>query len=61
MSIGIVNYQLGNIIQKAELALRKAREVSRNRVEYYDESRDYLSFIEENNFWTARIAKALQK
>ncbi|MBL1244837.1 MAG: EAL domain-containing protein [Sulfurimonas sp.] len=59
VSIGIVNYQLGNIIQKAELALRKAREVSRNRVEYYDESRDYLTFIEKNNSWTARIAYAL--
>ena len=59
VSIGIVNYQLGNIIQKAELALRQAREVSRNRVEYYDESRDYLSLIEENNSWTSRIAHAL--
>lgn len=59
VSIGIVNYQLGNIIQKAELALRQARKISRNRVEYYDESRDYLSFIEENNLWTARIAHAL--
>ncbi|MDF1877869.1 diguanylate cyclase [Sulfurimonas sp. SAG-AH-194-L11] len=59
VSIGIVNYQLGNIIQKAELALRKARKISHNRVEYYDESRDYLSFIEENNSWTARISYAL--
>jgi len=59
VSIGIVHYQLGNIIQKAEIALRQAREVSRNRVEYYDENRDYLSFIEENNSWTARIANAL--
>ena len=59
VSIGIVNYQLGNIIQKAELALRKAREVSRNRVEYYDESRDYISSIKNNNSWTARITYAL--
>ena len=59
VSIGIVHYQIGNIIQKAEIALRQAREISRNRVEYYDESRNYLSFIEENNSWTGRIANAL--
>ncbi|MDF1883864.1 EAL domain-containing protein [Sulfurimonas sp. SAG-AH-194-C21] len=60
VSIGIVNYQLGNIIQKAEIALRQAREVSRNRVEYYDESKDYFAYIEENNNWTTRIAHALK-
>ncbi len=61
VSIGIVYNQLGNIIQKAEIALRQARKVSRNRVEYYRDSLDIISTIEENNSWTGRIAKALEK
>ena len=60
VSIGIVYYQLGNIIQKAEIALRQARKVSRNRVEYYNDSLDIIHSIEENNSWTGRIAKALE-
>ena len=59
VSIGIVKCQIGNIIQKAELALRQARKVSRNRVEYYHDSLDIISNIEENNSWTAKLAKAL--
>jgi len=59
VSIGIVQCQIGNIIQKAELALRQARRISRNRVEYYHDSLDIITSIEKNNSWTARIAKAL--
>jgi len=61
VSIGIVYYQLGNIIQKAEIALRQARKVSRNRVEYYRDSLEIITTIEENNSWTGRIAKALER
>jgi diguanylate cyclase (GGDEF)-like protein len=61
ISIGIVQCQIGNIIQKAELALRQARKISKNRVEYYHDSLDIISNIEENNSWTARIASALAK
>ena len=59
VSIGIVHSQLGNIIQKAEIALRQARRISHNRVEFYNQSLELLDDIEENNLWTARIAKAL--
>ena len=60
VTIGIVYYEVGNIIQKAEIALRQARRVSRNRVEYYSDSLEMHNVIEENNSWTGRIAKALE-
>jgi len=60
VTIGIVYYEVGNIIQKAEIALRQARRVSRNRVEYYSDSLEMHNLIEENNSWTGRIAKALE-
>lgn len=61
VSIGIAYRQQGNIIQKAEIALRQARRISRNRVEYYTDSLETMRTIEENNSWTRRIAKALEE
>lgn len=61
VSIGIVHSQLGNIIQKAEIALRQARKISHNRVEFYRQSLELLDDIEENSIWTARIARALEQ
>lgn len=60
VTIGIVYYQLGNIIQKAEIALKQARKVSRNRVEYYSDSLDLIHTIAINNEWTFRIIKAIE-
>lgn len=60
VSIGIVHYQLGNIIQKAEIALRQARNISRNRVQYYTDSLEFVANIDENNLWTSRIVQALE-
>jgi len=60
VTIGIVYYEIGNIIQKAEIALRQARTVSRNRVEYYSDTLEMHDLIEENNSWTGRIVKALE-
>ena len=59
VSIGIVHYELGNIIQKAGIALRQARKISRNRVEYYTDASEFTKIIEYNNLWTARIVEAL--
>ncbi len=61
VSIGIVHYELGNIIQKAEIALRQARKISRNRVEYYTNASEFTKVIEYNNLWTARIAQAISE
>ncbi len=61
VTIGVVHFEVGNIIQKAEIALRQARRVSKNRVEYYSNSLDMIHVIEENSSWTFRIAKALEK
>ena len=61
VTIGIVHFEIGNIIQKAEIALRQARRISRNRIEYYSNSLDMVHSIEENNSWTSRIANALDE
>jgi len=60
VTIGIVYHEFENMIQKAGIALRQARIVSRNSVQYYSDSLEMNNFIEENNFWTSRIAKALE-
>lgn len=59
VTIGIVYYEISNIIQKAEIALREARRVSRNRVEYYTDTLEINDVIEQNNAWTGRITNAL--
>ena len=59
VTIGIVFYESNNIIQKAEIALREARRVSRNRVEYYTDTLEMHEVIEQNNAWTGRISNAL--
>jgi len=61
VTIGIVHFEVDNIIQKAEIALRQARRVSRNRIQYYSSSLDMINTIEENNNWTSRIATALEE
>lgn len=61
VTVGIVHYQLGNIIQKAEIALKQARTVGRNRVEYYSDSLDLMQTISTNNEWTFKIIKAIEK
>lgn len=59
VTIGIVYYELSNIIQKAEIALREARRVSRNRVEYYSDTLEMHEVIEQNSIWTGRISAAI--
>jgi len=59
VTIGIVENEIGNIIQKAEFALREARKHGRNRVQQYSENLNVINQIEENTKWTKWLKEAL--
>jgi diguanylate cyclase (GGDEF)-like protein len=59
VTIGIVEQDHGNMIQKAEIALREARKHSRNRVQYYSEDLGIIQQIQENTKWTKWLKTAL--
>lgn len=59
VTIGIVEHDMGNMIQKAEIALREARKMSRNRVQVYSDSLAVIQQIKENTKWTKWIKDAL--
>ncbi len=59
VTIGIVEQDHGNMIQKAEIALREARKHSRNRVQYYSENLGIIQQIQENTKWTKWVKTAL--
>jgi len=59
VTIGIVEHEIGNIIQKAEFALHEARKVGRNRVQTYSNDLNVIKQIEENTKWTKWLKEAL--
>jgi diguanylate cyclase (GGDEF)-like protein len=59
VTIGVVINEVGNMIQKAEIALREARTISRNRVQYYSHDLEIINAIHENNKWTKWLHDAL--
>jgi diguanylate cyclase (GGDEF)-like protein len=59
VTIGIVKNDIGNMIQKAEIAVREARTISRNRVQYYSDDLKIIASIHDNNKWTRWLHDAL--
>lgn len=59
VTIGVVEHDIGNMIQKAEIALREARKVSRNRIQIYSDDLGIIKQIEQNTIWTKWIKDAL--
>jgi diguanylate cyclase (GGDEF)-like protein len=59
VTIGVVEHDMGNMIQKAEIALREARKMSRNRVQVYSDDLAVISQIKENTKWTKWLKDAL--
>jgi diguanylate cyclase (GGDEF)-like protein len=59
VTMGVVEYDIGNMIQKAEIALREARNKSRNRVQFYSENLAIITQIKENTKWTKWLKDAL--
>jgi diguanylate cyclase (GGDEF)-like protein len=59
VTMGVVEHDIGNMIQKAEIALREARKMSRNRVQVYSDNLAVISQIKENTKWTKWLKDAL--
>lgn len=59
VTMGVVEQDIGNMIQKAEIALREARKMSRNRVQVYSDNLTVIKQIKENTKWTKWLKDAL--
>jgi len=59
VTMGVVEHDIGNMIQKAEIALREARKMSRNRVQVYSDTLAVITQIKENTKWTKWLKDAL--
>ena len=59
VTMGVVEHDIGNMIQKAEIALREARKMSRNRVQVYSDTLAVIAQIKENTKWTKWLKDAL--
>jgi c-di-GMP phosphodiesterase len=59
VTMGVVEHDMGNMIQKAEIALREARKMSRNRIQVYSDNLAVIQQIKENTKWTKWLKDAL--
>ncbi len=59
-SMGVVVQQEENLIQKADMALKEARSISRNRLQIYHEDMNVIHIMHENREWTRLLNKALE-
>lgn len=60
VSIGIALHENGNLIQKAELALKEARNYGKNHGRIYSEDLNIIRTIYSNSLWTERIHDAIK-
>lgn len=61
VTMGLVVYEVGNLIQKAELALKEARKLGPNRVGKYSKDIGIIQTIHHNSIWIKRVREALEK
>jgi len=61
VSIGIALHENGNLIQKAELALKEARNYGKNHGRIYSEDLNIIRTIYSNSLWTERIRDAIKQ
>jgi len=61
VTLGLAMHEEGNLIQKAEFALKEARSLGRNRVSTYSDDIKIIKTIQHNSTWTLRIREALDK
>lgn len=59
VTLGLAMHEEGNLIQKAEFALKEARSLGRNRVSKYTEDIKIMKTIKYNSVWTQRVREAL--
>ncbi len=60
VTMGLVMHEEGNLIQKAQFALKEARSHGKNRVSKYSKDIKIIQTIQHNSIWTKRIQEALQ-
>ena len=60
-SIGIALDERGNIIQKAEFALKEARRYGKNSIQKYTNDLNILRTIHANSLWSTRVRDALHE
>jgi diguanylate cyclase (GGDEF)-like protein len=58
-SISVVTNESDDLVQKAEIALRQARKISRNRIQVYNKDIEMHETLKNNSEWTRRITNAL--
>lgn len=61
VSIGIAMHESGNLIQKAELAIKEARNIGKNLTQVYTDDLDIIRTIHANSLWTDRIRNAIKE
>ena len=59
VTMGIAMHEEGNLIQKAEFALKEARSLGRNRASKYSDDIKIIKTIEHNSVWIQRVREAL--
>lgn len=60
VTLGLVMHEEGNLIQKAEFALKEARSLGPNRVSKYAEDIKIIKSIRHNTIWSKRVRDALE-
>jgi len=61
VSIGIVLQESGNIIQKAELAIKEARSIGKNNTQVYADDLNIIRTIHSNSLWSERVHFAIKE
>jgi len=59
VSLGLAIHEKGNLIQKAEFALKEARSLGRNRASKYTDDIKIIKTIQYNSIWIQRVRDAL--
>ncbi|PHR58431.1 MAG: hypothetical protein COA44_03025 [Arcobacter sp.] len=60
VTLGLAMHEEGNLIQKAEFALKEARTLGRNRVSKYADDIKIIKTIQNNSTWSQRVRDALE-
>ena len=60
VTMGLVMHEEGNLIQKAEFALKEARSHGQNRIKTYSKDIKIIQTIKHNSIWIQRIREALE-
>jgi EAL domain-containing protein (putative c-di-GMP-specific phosphodiesterase class I) len=60
ITIGVVIDEESNLIQKADIASRQARTISRNRTQLYDKELSIIKKMQNNTQWSKIILQAIE-